>query len=246
MRTTAIYRWVLVAVVLGTSVRAYGTEQESGGKALRILFVGNSYTAQSWEAITDVFDGHHIEKHVKGGATLSGWDQDEGLATKIQNGGWNFVVLQEQSQVPSLGEQHVEQFRKAAAALDAKIKTSKATTVLFMTWGRRDGDARNKELNPTFEKMQARLSASYRDSGAKLGARVAPVGDVFALLKTKQPNLFPKLYKNDGSHPAGPGAYVAAYTLYATILGGVPIEHAKRKGGDLPVIADAVRELLSK
>lgn len=246
MKATFVCRWILVAVIVGVSIRAYGADRESEAKPFRILFVGNSYTAQSWGAIKDVFEGHQVERQVKGGAKLSGWDQDEGLAAKIREGEWDFVVLQEQSQVPSLGGQHVEQFQKAAAALDAKIKAGKAKTVLFMTWGRRDGDARNQAINPTFEKMQARLSASYREAATKLGAKVAPVGEVFALLKQEQPDLFPKLYKKDGSHPASPGGYAAAYTLHATIVGEVPIMHAKTKGGDVFLVAAAVQKLLSK
>jgi hypothetical protein len=240
-------RFFVAAIVflMGAGLCQAAKEGPAKAKSLRILFVGNSYTYQSWKALEDVFAGHHIEKHAKGGARLSGWAKDEKLTEKIKTGKWDYVVLQDQSQVPSLTANFVKSFMDASATLDAKIRGAKAKTVFFMTWGRRDGDKKNKNLNPTFEKMQARLSASYRAAATKLKAQVAPVGEVYGAIKKKNPDLFPKLYKGDGSHPAGPGAYAVAYTFHATIVGIVPTKHAVKKGGDLPKVAAAVAEVLA-
>ncbi len=215
-------------------------------KPLRILFVGNSYTYQSWKAIADVFKGHHIEKHAKGGAKLAGWVQDQKLSEKIKTGKWDYVVLQDQSQVPSLPGRFVKGFHESATTLDARIRAAGAKTVFFMTWGRRDGDKQNKGINPTFEKMQERLSKSYRDAATQLKAKLVPVGEVFSAIKTKHPDLFPKLYKGDGSHPAGPGAHAVAYSFGQVILGVDPTGHAAKKGGDLPKVAAVVVDVLKK
>ena len=60
-------RWALALMAL------CGTTPVS---AESILFVGNSYTNQSWAAIKEVLAGHHLEKHVRGGAKLTGWAGD--------------------------------------------------------------------------------------------------------------------------------------------------------------------------
>jgi len=113
-----------------------------------------------------------------------------------------------------------------------------------MTWGRRDGDKQNKNINPTFEKMQANLSRSYRDAATKLKAKLVPIGEVFAAVRKKHPVLFPKLYKGDGSHPDRLGAYAAAYSFGWAILGIDPVTHAKKKAGDFPSVAAAVKKTM--
>jgi hypothetical protein len=211
---------------------------------LRILFVGNSYTNQSWAAIKDVLAGHHIEKHVRGGAKLTDWAKDAKLGGKIKTGKWDYVVLQDQSQVPSLPGRFISGFHESSATLDGRIRAAGAKTAFFMTWGRRDGDKQNKNINPTFEKMQANLSRSYRDAATKLKAKLVPVGEVFAAIRKKHPALFPKLYKGDGSHPDRLGAYAAAYSFGWAILGTDPAAHAKKKGGDFPSVAAAVKKTM--
>jgi hypothetical protein len=204
---------------------------EPANAPLRILFVGNSYTQGSWPAIIEVFQAdnprHVLEQRSAGGATLDRWSQDARLRERIKDGKWDFVVLQEQSQFPSLTEPYVKKFSAAVGVLDELITKSDARTVLFMTWGRRDGDKQNAQLNPDFETMQARLSKSYRTAANEHEALLAPVGEAFARIKKDDAELFPKLYKNDGSHPAL-GGYAAAYCLFKTIRGETPSLQASR------------------
>ena len=227
----------LVALVAPTS---HGAQKQP----LRILFVGNSYTNQSWAAIKDVLAGHHLEKHVRGGAKLTDWAKDAKLSEKIRTGKWDYVVLQDQSQVPSLPGRFISGFHESSATLDGRIRAAGAKTVFFMTWGRRDGDKQNKNINPTFEKMQANLARSYRDTATKLKAKLVPVGEVFAAVKKKDSELFLKLYKGDGSHPGQLGAYAVAYSFGWAILGTDPAAHAKKKGGDFPSVAAAVKKTM--
>ena len=238
-----IFPRVLVLVVLSIALLS-PTSHGARKEPLRVLFVGNSYTNQSWAAIKDVLAGHHLEKHVRGGAKLTGWAKDAKLSEKIKTGSWDYVVLQDQSQAPSLPGRFTKGFHESSAQLDGRIRAAGAKTVFFMTWGRRDGDKQNKNINPTFEKMQARLSRSYRDAATKLKARVVPIGEVFAEIKKKHPALFPKLYKGDGSHPDRLGAYAAAYSFGWAILGTDPAAHAKKKGGDFPEVAAAVKKAM--
>ena len=239
-----IFSRVLALAVL-SMVLALPTSHGAPKQSLRILFVGNSYTNQSWAAIKDVLAGHHLEKHVRGGAKLTGWAKDAKLSEKIKTGSWDYVVLQDQSQVPSLPGRFVMGFHESSATLDGRIRAAGAKTAFFMTWGRRDGDKQNKNINPTFEKMQANLSRSYRDAATKLKARVVPIGEVFAEIKKKHPALFPKLYKGDGSHPDRLGAYAAAYSFGWVIAGIDPAAHAKKKGGDSPKVAAVVKKAMA-
>ena len=234
------------ALVLAALSIALASPTSHGARKqpLRILFVGNSYTNQSWAAIKDVLAEHHLEKHVRGGAKLTGWAKDAKLSEKIKTGSWDYVVLQDQSQAPSLPGRFTKGFHESSAQLDGRIRAAGAKTVFFMTWGRRDGDKQNKNINPTFEKMQANLSRSYRDAATKLKAKLVPIGEVFAAVRKKHPALFPKLYKGDGSHPDRLGAYAAAYSFGWAILGIDPIAHAKKKGGDFPKVAAAVKRAM--
>ena len=238
-----IFSRVLALAVLSMAL-ASPTSHGAQKQSLRILFVGNSYTNQSWAAIKDVFAGHHLEKHVRGGAKLTGWAKDAKLSEKIKTGKWDYVVLQDQSQVPSLPGRFVMGFHESSATLDGRIRAAGGKTVFFMTWGRRDGDKQNKNINPTFEKMQANLSRSYRDAATKLKAKLVPIGEVFAAVKKKHPSLFPKFYKKDGSHPDRLGAYAAAYSFGWAIMGIDPAAHAKKKGGDFPKVAAAVKKAM--
>ena len=238
-----IFSRVLALVVLSMAL-ALPTSHGAQKQSLRILFVGNSYTNQSWAAIKDVLAGHYLEKHVRGGAKLTGWAKDAKLSEKIKTGKWDYVVLQDQSQVPSLPGRFISGFHESSATLDGRIRAAGAKTAFFMTWGRRDGDKQNKNINPTFEKMQANLSRSYRDAATKLKAKLVPIGEVFAAVRKKHPALFPKLYKGDGSHPDRLGAYAAAYSFGWAILGIDPVTHAKKKAGDFPSVAAAVKKTM--
>jgi len=239
-----IFPRVLLLGVLSMALLS-PTSHGARKEPLRVLFVGNSYTNQSWAAIKDVLAGHHLEKHVRGGAKLTGWAKDAKLGEKIKTGSWDYVVLQDQSQVPSLPGRFVMGFHESSATLDGRIRAAGAKTAFFMTWGRRDGDKQNKNINPTFEKMQARLSSSYREAATKLKAKLVPIGEVFSVVKKKHPTLFPKLYKKDGSHPDRLGAYAAAYSFGWVIAGIDPATHAKKKGGDLPRVAAAVKQAVA-
>jgi hypothetical protein len=108
-------------------------------------------------------------------------------------------------------------------------------TLFLMTWGRRDGDADNPELNPDFKTMNSNLLAGYTiyQQATRADGRetyVAPAGLVFeevydnqATLYVDTPDLFSKLYSDDGSHPSGSGTYASGLTILCTITGRSPL-----------------------
>ena len=165
-----------------------------------VLFVGNSYTSanqldvvygslisEGMPAWIDV----SIARYAPGGYRLPQHATDATSNTQLDSflhdadpsHEWDAVVLQDQSQVPSFpaGQADYLASRAAAVTLAAEIDAIGAQTALFLTWGRRDGDADNMLLNPDFLTMQENLTvgyAGYRDAISEAGviAEVVPVG----------------------------------------------------------------------
>ncbi len=153
---------VLLIGLLLVSVSGVVPAQPEQSKPLRLLFVGNSYTMGCFAALKLVFKGHLLEQYARGGARLAGWAKDSALRKKIAKGRWDYVVLQDQSQVPGLPGAYTKSFHTAVKSLCVDIRKAKAKPVLFLTWGRRQGDPQNAKVFKTFGMMQDRLSAAYR------------------------------------------------------------------------------------
>jgi hypothetical protein len=124
-----------------------------------------------------------------------------------------------------------------------------ARVVFYQTWGRRDGDKKNIKLAPDYTTMQDKLSASYTGVAEELKAEVAPVGEVWRVIHETDKALFKRLYKGDGSHPAGPGAYLAASTIYRQITGKMPVTDKLPKGvseADAKTIRAAIDKVMGQ
>lgn len=180
--------------------------------AARILFVGNSYTFYNggiYQELKGLAPSATVEAVTAGGYTLRDHWNAGTAVRKIRSGGWAFVVLQEQSQTPVIGQlafdEYVRQF-------DTEIRISGATTVLLMTWERPD--------SVQYGVTTANLAAAYDAIGKELGAKVAPVGLAFAAAQRERPGL--TLNIPDG-HPTVAGTYLAACVLYGVIYGRSPV-----------------------
>lgn len=194
------------------------------GRPKNVLFIGNSYTGGIKDMVSR-FVAASPYKNCKlsfidpGGRTLKAHLENDATMLQIREGNWDVVVLQDQSQTPAI---FPYQFLDAAQGIDRIIDKSGATTVFYETWGRRDGDKQNAHLFPTYNKMQKALSDSYKKAARKCDAKLAPVGQAWAELRKKNPELGIQLYRGDGSHPASPGAYLAACVFYATLFDADP------------------------
>lgn len=221
----------LLSLHLGTSSSAESAE--------KILFVGNSYTGGIRKMVNElVRESPHSDAQIgfinPGGKTLEFHLKDKDTITKIKNGKFDFIVLQDQSQFPAV---FPDRFQKAAVALNKIIDQSGSKTIFYETWGRRDGDKINKKLFPTYEPMQKALSKNYQSTAKKCKATLAPVGTTWKIVREKDPELGKKLYARDGSHPSKKGAYLAACVFYATLFsedprklkftGGLPKDEAE-------------------
>jgi len=216
-------RFIFIFVILFGSICQIEAQDR---EPIRILFVGNSYTAGIKRSFLEMVEAslHSdavVETITPGGKTLAFHLENPETVKRIQDGDWDYVVLQDQSQTPAV---FPKMFQEAARDLDKIIDSSGAMTVFYMTWGRRDGDKQNAERFPTYEKMQKALTDSYASSARRAKARIAPVGEAWRAVRMADPSLGEELYKKDGSHPDSKGAYLAAAVFYSTIFGDDPID----------------------
>ena len=228
--------------------------------SLSLLFLGNSYTmnqnldqtvaamlSERGTAATSArltSGGLTFESHVEraeGGHA----DWESALTDKAES--WDWIFLQEQSQIPGFPEHNAYVVGSVAAAgiLDGYAQDRGAQTVFVMTWGRRFGDPDNPERYVDFTTMQDLLTAGYTSyveawSTQERPVWIAPAGLAWQhihddiLASGEDPlmdgSLFALLYQPDGSHPSPAGNHLNAAVIYATITGESPVGLADPSG----------------
>jgi hypothetical protein len=224
-----LQRWaslLLVATVLLACSAGQPTAQDTPPpQRFRVLFIGNSYTFVN--NLPDMFadlarSGDHevdVAMSAQGGWTLERHAGSEETLAKLERQEWDYVVLQEQSVLPSQPEERQVLMYPAVRLLNSEIEKHGAKAILFMTWGRRDGLA--KAGFTDFSAMQAALESGYVGIADELDLMVAPVGIAWRNALEQEPQL--ELWDRDGSHPSVDGSYLAACVLYAAIFGQSPV-----------------------
>ncbi|HIC63584.1 MAG TPA: hypothetical protein EYO91_05090, partial [Gemmatimonadetes bacterium] len=218
--------------------------------ALDVLMLGNSYTSQNDLAskldsiLTDGGENAEVSALTGGGLKLY---EHEGRARESGNQ-WNFslnepndfVILQDQSQVPSFptNSEYWQDSRDAAIYLNQRALSSDGNTILFMTWGYKDGDSNNQWRNPDYPTMQLHLQQGYEMYLENITTQsepafIAPVGLAYKHLydaiantgadPSAGPTPFSTLYSSDGSHPSIDGTYLSACVFHAVITGESPV-----------------------
>ncbi len=181
---------------------------------MRILFVGNSFTARnnlpgllaglagargtSVEYRLISAGGASLRQHLNAGTALAA----------IADGGYDTVVLQEQSTLPA---KNAERMHDSVRDFHAAIDQAGARTALYMTWARRNAP----------EKQQA-ITTAYASIAAEVGATLVPVGMVWERFLTTHDQ--PLLHDADNSHPALAGSYLAACVFLISLLGEHPVD----------------------
>jgi hypothetical protein len=204
-----------------------------GQRTYQTLFLGNSYTGVNdlpsiVQSLT-LAGGDTLIKDVNspGGYTFQGHSTNSTSLAMINARQWDFVVLQEQSQIPSFPQSQVQQdCYPYAAILNDSIKENDSctVTVFYMTWGRKFGDASNCGFWPpvcTYAGMQAELRMSYLNLANQNDALVAPCGSAW-WEAIKRDSLL-ELYQPDQSHPSYAGSYLNGCVFYATMYRRSPI-----------------------
>lgn len=194
----------------------------------KVLFIGNSYTyvndlpALLSNAAQSTGDSVIYDSNCIGGYTFQLHSTNATTLQKIAQGNFDFVVLQEQSQLPSFPISQVQSsVYPYAKTLDSLIKVANpcTETVFYMTWGRKNGDASNCPNWPpicTYSGMDSLLRMRYEYMANTNTALVSPVGAVWRYIRNNFPGI--ELYSADESHPSLAGSYAAACTFYSIVF----------------------------
>jgi hypothetical protein len=192
-----------------------------------VLFVGNSLThANNLPGmVADIVKSHDREmiydSYTPGGARLANHASNPKVMQKMNDRDWDFVVFQEQSQYPGFSPKQLSKdvFPYAKRLVEAAKRNSDNTNIVFyMTMARRNGDPDNKNVSPellTYEGMQKRVNRCYIEMGKNNRALIAPVGEVWKVIRKENPSL--NLY-SDNVHPNATGTYLAACVFYAVLF----------------------------
>lgn len=183
--------------------------------ALKVLFVGNSYTFfENLPQMVTLISEQTGKKLIARKSTIGGaklrehWHGERGLKTKemIEKGQYDIVVLQEHS----MGAvQEPDSLHKYGALFCELIKANGAKPYFYQTWAR--------------EKMplhQETINRVYNWVAAENGAIAVPVGTAWATARYLRPDL--PLYNPDGSHPAELGTFLTACVFVAAITNELP------------------------
>ncbi|HEY9339677.1 MAG TPA: hypothetical protein VIQ79_34865 [Kribbella sp.] len=186
---------------------------------MRILFVGNSFTSRNnlpglikgLAAARGIEVGHKLIS--AGGASLRQHLNAGKALDEIANGGYDTVVLQEQSTLPIKSP---DRFRESARDFGAAITAAGARTAFYLTWARRNAP-----------ETQRALTDAYGAAAVELGATLVPVGMIWERFLAEHDE--PALHDADNSHPALAGSYLAACVFLIALLDEDPV------GIDTPV-----------
>jgi hypothetical protein len=215
---------------------------------VRVFFIGNSLTFYNemprmverlaWSDGVNL----HADQYAPGGATLRQHVEAAEVSQKLAAGRWDFVVIQEQSQLPAFAEAQVQAEMFPAAqelARMARAGSPQVQIVLYSTPAHKDGGRAFAQSVPemaTYEGMQSRSIKAYEGLAPSLNATIAQVGRIWWTTRAADPSA--NLYADD-RHPNREGSYLIACVFYATLTGRTVVGNTFLAGLD----ADAARWL---
>ncbi len=213
---------------LSASILLFTGLSSASAQPTNVLFIGNSYTnVNNLPEMTRLLalslgDTLAVSSSMPGGVTFQGHTTNTITQNLIDQGDWDVVVLQEQSQIPSFPPSQVASdcYPYATALVDSiRAHSPCADPLFYMTWGRENGDADNCASWPpvcTYTGMQQQLRLSYLQMAQDNSAECAPAGMAWKRVREEYPSI--GLYAADGSHPSIAGSYLVACTMYSTFF----------------------------
>jgi len=216
--------WLVAFLLLATAALAEDPQ--------RILFIGNSYTGVN--KLPDVFvevvkssgrSAPVVKSSTPGGRTLKQHLAIAGSMKLVDEGGWDVVVLQGQSQEPAIAEKDEtvrKEFVESAAELCKRVraKSPKAKIYFYETWARHAdywGAAGKKgpDVGANPKEMQAHLRKWYGFVAKENQATLVPCGDAWELNYASSAAV--RLHTKDHSHPEFVGTYLNAVIFFGKI-----------------------------
>lgn len=251
-----LYKYILTfcLILFGNASVSQASQDASESPTIHVLFIGNSLTFMNHlpDLIAQLAESrHHLMEHdmyAPGGYTLFQHASDPVLRAKINKGIWDFVVIQEQSQLPALREDRFEaQVLPYARKLCQMVRDAnpKAQVVFYMTMAKKNGDPMNARYVPevgTYEGMQERINAGYKRMAEQNQGLLVPVGEIWKNVRAERPDI--NLYKDD-THPNVTGTYLAACAFYAVLFKDSPVGLSYPEQIDDP-IADYLQKMTAQ
>lgn len=205
---------------------------------IKVLFLGNSYTYVNdlprmiEEIAYNEGKTFYHESVAPGGCTLFQHLENQNSLSKIRKGNWDYVILQEQSQLPVIDYYRHNTLKPSYKALYDSIMlyNPSAKVVGYMTWGRRYGGQQCVNFGDglycsadfvDFNHMQDTLTAAYCENAYATNSYVAPVGEAWKTALLTNPELV--LHSPDNSHPSYDGSYLAACVFYSVFWNESPV-----------------------
>lgn len=177
-----------------------------------ILIIGNSYTffnnglayhlknLAMNEASLQV---ERVKEVAKGGYTLENHWNDTATVNTIKRGGWDVIILQEQSLRPVNDKAKMLLY---AHKFDSLIKSaSDAKLYFFMTWAYK-----------SYPDMIYPLSESYKEAAKNSKSALIPAGLEWDKLSKSKDSI--NLYFSDGQHPNSNGTFFTASIFYKILF----------------------------
>ncbi|MBE5977717.1 MAG: hypothetical protein E7249_01110 [Paenibacillaceae bacterium] len=189
-----------------------------------VLFLGNSMTytndlpsvftqlSQSGGFMADVYEltegSYRLEYFA---------DREDEVGSQVydalENYTWDYVILQEQSGIATMGE---ETMYSAARTLDSLIRQAQGEPVFFMTWAFKEGISidllAGLKYRESRDEMQTEIASHYISIAKELNAMLAPAGIAFMRCTSQFPEI--ELWDEDENHPSPAGTYLSACVLY--------------------------------
>jgi hypothetical protein len=217
---------VSAGLVAGCGSSTFARQSGSGcvrsavSAACHVLFIGNSFTiVNNFPAMFAKLanaGNHAVETGIvaKGGGTLADYAASTEITTALSSAKWDVVVLQEQSEIPSIGRLRQIQMYPAARQLVRLVHHAGAQPMFFITWAHREGWPQNGLIG--YASMQSAIDQGYLVIARELHVAVAPVGEAWSAALSQEARS--GLWQRDGEHPTINGTYLAACVFYAAVF----------------------------
>lgn len=183
-----------------------------------ILMVGNSHlrhnevdTLLAYLARRDaIADSVAVTRYSVDGSTWLEHAGRDSVLFMLSDERWDSIVLQENSLQPLNDPDAMGAGLAALLASADQAPDGRPDVVLMMTWARRDKP-----------ETTARIGEVYDSLAALHDLRVSPVGHAWHAAIADRPYMV--LHQPDGNHATLLGSYLAACTLYGSLLGSSPL-----------------------
>ena len=213
---------VLKAAALAAAVQTiFAASVFAADPPVRILFIGNSLTyTNDLPAMVKAIGAIHRRRIVTETVAFPNFSLADHLAdgraaSALRDGPWDFVVLQ---QGPSALESSRRELVRDTEKFARLVGANGPELALLGVWPSLDrrGDF-------------ARVGESYRHAALAVNGRSIPAGEAWRYILARSRIA---LYGSDGFHPSPTGTFVAAMSVYRTLIGPLPAQIAHNEGAD--------------